>query len=146
MARPLVNLHLPAFTGKPFCGREPAEDVELRPDHVLCNEVILPWERWNDHLRLYVIGAEYGAICAVWGDSEQDAFDVAADSGLLLALEDVEPRNWERRTQLGEDCKMFNLETAWIRPAKLRPDKDVQLLCSFAEARGAGHSNLGELL
>lgn len=145
MAIPLVKLHLPAFDGKPFCC-EPAEDVELRPDHVLCNEVILPWESWDRQLRLYVIGAEYGAICAAWGDSEQDALGFAADAGLLLDLESEDPRNWESCEALGEDGKMFSLETAWIRPAKLRPAKDVQLLCSFAEARGAGHSNLGELL
>lgn len=127
----------------------PAREVELKEEEILCNNVILPWE-FNPHkVGLYVIGHEFGAVGAVWSSHEQEALDELIDSGLgesfLVSEEDQssasedEREDWTHLGNAGEPCDLTN---AWIQEVRLEPSQDFQLLCAFAEARGACQDNL----
>lgn len=144
-----VTLHLPAFNGAPFhCA--PASDIEIDSDLVLCNDPVMPWEFNMYTSRLWVIGNEYGALCAVWAAGEQDALDEACDAGMLAGLscseEDIAADQRgevaEGVMYLGNAGEPHDSTHAWIRPVKLDEQKDCRLLCAFAEARGADYKNL----
>lgn len=144
-----TKLHLCAVNGGPF-NCKPAFDIELDNDRILCNDVHLPWE---SHMRggpkLYVIGNEFGAVCAVWADCEQEAFNEMVDSDLgdsFLVSEDdqkdateAEQEEWERLGNADEPC---DLTYAWIQVVGFDYLRDIQLLCRFAEARGNGSKTL----
>lgn len=128
----------------------PSREVELADANVLCNNVVFPWE-FNPHkVKLYLIGNEFGAVAAVWADSEQNAWDELIDSGLgdsfLVAEDDIDAEALERGdyTCLGNASEPCNLDYAWMQEVRLDPALDYQLLCAFAEARGAGQTTLSE--
>jgi hypothetical protein len=143
-----TKLFLSPVNGGPF-NCLPAREVELDSARVLCNDVTFPWEFNPYGTKLYVIGNEYGTICAVWANCEQEAFDAMVDEGLgdsfLVSEEDQkdaseeEQEEWARLGNAGEPC---NLDYAWIQGVRLNPALDCQLLCAFAEARGNGFKNL----
>ena len=143
-----ITLSLLPVNGGPFNCR-PAFDVELPPERILANDVILPWDFNPYNKRLFVIGNEYGAIGAVWADHEQEALDELVDQGLgdsfLISEADQaeaseeEQGEWTRLGNAGEPC---NLDHAWIQQVRLDPKQDCELLCAFAEARGACADNL----
>lgn len=127
--------------------------AELEDSEVLCNNVVLP-EEFNPHnVRLWVIGNEYGALCALWADCEQYALDTLIDEGkgnsflvpedevkaARLTAEDDCPEEW---TSLGNAGELCDLTHAWIAPVEFEPARDWKLLCRFAEARGQGSDTL----
>jgi hypothetical protein len=144
-----VTLHTAAVDGGPFNCR-PAMVHELDPDKVLTNDVVLPWESHPHGTRLYVIGHEFGALAALWAESEQDAMDILCDQGLSdpFLVEDHEmsiPHDDGTLTALGNAGDLHNLNHAWCLPVAWDMARDVQALAKFAEARGASHDNLGDL-
>ena len=127
----------------------PAGEWQLDPDTVLCNDVTLSWERHPHNMRLWVIGHEFGAVCAVWATHESEALDVATDAYmldcLLVSEEDFESLTEEEQdacARLGNAGEPANLEYAWIRPVYFSAAVDCVLLCRFAEARGACNDTL----
>lgn len=128
----------------------PARDVQLDDDAILCNDVHLPWEHhMSGGPKLYVIGHEFGSLCAVWADHEQDALDDAVDANLLdcllVSAEDqasASPEEFESWSYLGNASELFNLDTAWMQVVGFDYLRDIQLLCRFAEARGSGARTL----
>lgn len=143
-----TTLHLMPVNGGPFNCR-PASSVELSDERILCNDVTLPWEFNPHNTRLFVIGNEYGAVAAVWAQCEQDAFDELINSGFgdcfLVSPEaqseatEAEREEWTCLGNAGEPC---DLSYAWIQQVRLDPAQDCQLLCRFAEARGACQTTL----
>jgi len=143
-----MKLHLKPLNGGPFSCL-PAREFELKGEEVLCNNIVLPWDFNPHNCRLFVIGYEYGAIAAVWANHEQDALDEIIDSGLgdcLLISEEDQPsasedeqEDWSHLGNAGEPCDLANV---WIQEVRLDPAQDCQLLCSFAEARGACQTTL----
>lgn len=128
----------------------PARDFELEPEKVLCNDVTFPWDR-NGGVRLWVIGHEFGAVCAVWAQHEQDALDQMVDSGLgdafLVAPDDYARMSRDQQddcANLGNASEPADLTNAWLQVVDLSK-LDPQTLCMFAEARGAGADNLGKV-
>lgn len=127
--------------------------VELAPERILCNHVMLPHDTFNPHnVRLWVIGNEYGALGAVWADCVQDALDELVDSGLGAALlvddadfAKMEEAEREGLAQLGNAGEYADLQHAWIYPVIFDPAKDCPLMCAFAEARGASASTLDDI-
>lgn len=142
------TLHLAPVDGGPFNCR-PAFSVELEPERILCNDIVLPFESHPHRVRLWVIGNVYGAVGAVWASCEQDAIDELIDSGLgdcfLVSDEDQqtadepEREGWAHLGNAGEPC---DLTDEWIQPVAWDLKRDCELLCRFAEARGANATTL----
>jgi len=124
--------------------------AELEPERIACNDVHLPWEsHCRKGVQLFVIGNEYGALCAVWSDNLQDALDEATDLGWLdsflideadqaSATED-EREEWAHLGNAGEPADLDHCGPGEVEFDKAR---DVELLCAFAEARGAQQTTL----
>lgn len=146
-----ITLHTAAVNGGPFnCA--PAGAHELSPEAVLCNDVTLPGEHHPYGMRLFVIGNEFGAVCAVWATHDAEALDVATDAGLmdsfLVPEEDrasMTDEEHEQCAHLGNAGEPANLDYAWVREVEFVPARDWKLLCKFAEARGANADNLDNL-
>lgn len=102
----------------------PAFDIELDASRILCNDISLPDDHNPHNVRLWVIGNEYGPLCAVWASHEQDAMDEAMDAGFLDSFK-VEPENEEELDgcaflgNAGEPC---NLDYAWMQEVNLTPE------------------------
>lgn len=145
-----TKLTLAAVNGGAF-NCMPAREIELENESILTNDVVLPWENHPHGMRLWVIGNEYGAVCAVWANHEQDALDEMVDSDLgqafLIDEKDYEVMSQDEQDEcarLGNAGEPCNLDYAWIQPvdlAKLPPET----LCRFAEARGACVDNLDKI-
>jgi alpha-L-arabinofuranosidase len=129
----------------------PSGPVELEGERILCNNIILPGE-FNPHrIRLWVIGNEYGPLCAVWADCEQDAFDEATDAGMLdsfiVSPEDYEAMNDDEKencAHLGNAGELANLDYAWVAEVEFKPERDLSLLLAFARADGARSNTLDQ--
>lgn len=142
------TLHTAAVNRGPF-NCQPARVFELEDESILCNDVTLPWEFNPHNTRLWIIGNEFGAICALWAQCEQDAFDALIDEGMgdsfLVSLEDQQAASDGERdewTSLGNAGEPCDLCSAWIAEVEFDPARDCQLLCAFAEARGACQKTL----
>lgn len=133
---------------KKFTVKTNRGEIELTPERILANNVIFPREYNPHNVRLWVIGNEYGPLCAVWSDCEQDALDEACDKGLLdsflvskkdfTAMNEVER---EELAHLGNAGESADLTYAWIEPVDLS-QQPLPLLLAFAEARGANADSL----
>lgn len=145
-----IKLALLAHNGGPF-NCLPARDIELDDNDVLTNDVIFPWEYNPNHVYLYAIGNEFGAVCACWG-SAHDILDVATDLGMMGSFasddehfgEHVKPddENWECGCAfLGNASEPHNIDYCWIQRVDVSK-LDAQTLCKFAEARGQGATSL----
>lgn len=134
-----TTLKLKPVNGGPF-NCLPARDIELEDDRILCNDVVLPFERHPHGVKLYVIGNEYGALGAVWASHDQDAFDELVNSGLGDGLLIEEKDANEECAHLGNAGEPANLDYAWIQEADL--SGDLKLCCRFAEARGGSQDTL----
>ena len=118
--------------------------AELSPDRVRCNDVILPLEFNPNAVGLWIIGNAFGAVGAVWAGCEQGALDKLVDCGLgkcFLVSEvdqasatEEESEEWAHLGNAGEAC---DLSDAWMGRWEIDVKRDWQLLCAFAEARGA---------
>lgn len=126
-------------------------EIELKPEEVLCNDIVLPGEFNPHNTRLWAINNEYGYLGAVWAQNEQDALDELVDAdlgaGLLLDPEDVKKMDDEERDELsylGNAGEPADLQYAGITEIKWKPERDWKLLCMFAEARGKGCDTLAD--
>ena len=125
---------------------------ELEPDRILCDDIMLPSSidaacRFSTHnTRLWVIGHEFGAICAVFASCEQDALDAAVDADMLDCCLIEEPAVIDEETAyLGNAGKPFDLTYVWIGQVEFDAARDILLITALCRAAGAGADNLGEL-
>lgn len=98
---------------------------------------------------LYVLGDISGAICAVWADNDQEAFDEAADQGFLDQYQ-VEESEVRQRPDGDEDLdcleliragnasEPFGFDQAWSAPALRLPDQEVRFIIAMACSSGRG--------
>ena len=86
--------------------------------------------RYNpNNVRLWVIGHEFGEICAVWAGHEQEAFDAAVDLNLLDCLmAEYQDRDDESLTPLGNASELFDLQHAWIAEVDFDPARDIAMI------------------
>jgi len=140
-----TTLHTGPVDGGPFACR-PAMSHEIEDESILTNDVTFPWERGPLPPALYILGHEFGAVCAVWATCEQDAWDEACDAGLLACFEaeDEAEDEGEDLTRLGNESRPHDLTYGWALLADLSK-ASPQTLCRFAEARGAGADTLAEV-
>lgn len=139
-----TKLYLSPVNGGPFNCR-PANEIDLDNSRILCNDVIFHGEFNPHNVRLWVVGNEFGALGAAWAPCEQDAFDILCDAMLLAGLEVEPPKTEEEEeevTRLGNEGVPHDMTYAWIQQVEFVPGRDWQLLCRFAEARGACNDNL----
>lgn len=142
-----IKLLLAPVNGGPFnCA--PAQEIEIERERVLCNDVVLPWERHPHGMSLWVVCSPYGALGAVWAGYEQEALDALVDAGLGDALlvseadqaaaDEDEREEWAHPGNAGEPCDLTDIYVRRVDLAKLPPET----LCAFAEARGEGAETL----
>ena len=106
---------------------------ELGEQDILLNDVTMPGDYNPNNVRLWVIGHEYGPICAVWAANEQDALDEMLDQGyeqFLVADEDFDEALdregvYAHSGSAGEPC---DLSYAWIKPIVLDEKRDFHVL------------------
>lgn len=126
--------------------------AELDADNILLDNAQLPAcidasDRYNpNNIRLWVIGYEFGAVCAVFAGCEQYAFDQAVDLNQLDCLmSDDQDYDDEGLTALGNASELFDLSCAWIAEVEFCAARDVQLIVAIVKARAECLDNVGEL-
>lgn len=114
---------------------------ELEANRIALNDAILPASidpdaSYNPHnVRLWVIGHEFGAICAVWASHAQDAFDNAVDANMLDCLQIEDPADIDdETTYLGNASEPFDLSYAWIGEVEFDAARDIKLIVSIVRA------------
>jgi hypothetical protein len=133
----------------PFC--QNPRFVELDGEKIALNNVILPKTIDSDggynpyNVRLFVIGHEFGAICAIWASNWQGAFDEACDANLIdcLMSENQDFGN-EELTPLGNVSELFDLSHAWIGEVEFDAARDIQLVVSIVRAVENQKSTVGQ--
>lgn len=121
--------------------------ADLEGENILLNDVNLPEhiERsYNPHnVKLWVIGNEYGALCATWGSCEQDAMDAAVDAGRLdcLMAEEQDHSN-EDLTPLGNASELFDLNSAWMGEVEFDAARDIKLIVALVRESTEGQDTL----
>lgn len=123
--------------------------VEIEGEKIITNDVMLPStidasSRYNPHnVRMFVIGHEFGAICAVFAGSDQDAFDSAVDANMLDCLK-AENQDYddEALTALGNASELFDLSNAWIGSVEFDPARDILLITALVRASESGADTL----
>ncbi len=133
----------------PFAQNPPF--VELSADKILLNNVILPKNidsenSYNPHgVGLYVIGHEFGAICAVWASHEQEAFDEACNGNMLeCLLSENQDYEDETLTPLGNASELHDLSHAWIGRVKFEAARDIQLIVAIVRATENQKTTIGD--
>lgn len=121
--------------------------AELEGENILLNDVNLPEHiehTFNPcNVKLWVIGNEYGALCAAWGGSEQDALDAAVDAGLLDSLMDEEQDyNNEALTPLGNASELFDLNSVWMGKVEFDAARDIKLIVALVRESAEGKDTL----
>jgi len=124
--------------------------AELSIDKIYANDVILPRGIDSDcgmnphNVRMFVIGHEHGAICAVWAGNEQDALDTAVDLKAIDCLM-ADDQNYEDEslTALGNAGELFDLSYAWVGEVQFEAQRDIQLIVALVRASEAGLDTLG---
>lgn len=86
----------------------PASQFDLRADKIRVDDAEFEWE-YNFVNRLFVIGNELGAICAVWGANKKSALCSAADHNLM-------------------DC-------VWLAEADIQLPRDIRFVTKVIEGR-----------
>ena len=119
----------------------------LEESDILLNDVTLPGFYNPHNVRLWVIGHEYGPICAVWAANEQEALDEMLDQGyeqFLVADEDFdkeldEAGHYAYLGNAGEPC---DLSYAWIKPIVLDEKRDFRMCLDLCIASYLGRKTL----
>lgn len=125
--------------------------AEIEGENIICNDVQLPAHidhenRFNPHnVRLWVIGHEFGAICAIFAPHEQEALDNAVDADKLdcLMCEDQTQSNENGEfSHLGNAGELFDLSHAWLAEVEFEAARDIALIVALARAAGEGADTL----
>ena len=132
---------------QPFPFPQNPRFAQLEGEAILLNDVNLPEHiehTFNpSHVTLWVIGNEYGALCAVWGSSEQDALDAAVDAGLLDSLmAEEQDYNNEALTPLGNASELFDLNSVWMGEVEFDAARDIKLIVALVRESAEGKDTL----
>ena len=127
--------------------------IEVDADRILCNDIILPCDAsYKQKTKLWVIWNEYGPMGAVWADGADNALDLLVDSdlaqGMLVdeaTLARMDDDAKEELAHLGNAGEACDLTHVGLESVAFRPARDWELMCKFAEARGAQVDRLGDL-
>jgi hypothetical protein len=93
------------------CKISNSREIYISPDKISTRD-FLDTKDYNPHnVRLWAISNEYGYICAVWGNCEQDALDNAVDANFMDSMLVAEPDEGEEDdyARLGNAGECFDL-------------------------------------
>ena len=137
-----------------FTLRTEKDSHELPGSQIWCNDIIFPGEFNPNNVRPWIIGHQFGALCVVWAECEQDALDNMVDlcpceivNCFVLDDEELEkPEETVREgiAYLGNSGEPCDISTLWIAPVLLHITKDAELMIALAEARGACDDTLDD--
>lgn len=109
-------------------------------DKIACNDIIFTDEYNPNKTGLYVIGHEFGPICAIWGNNEGEALDNAVDLDLMDCMiipeEEFQAMTEEEKDNClcaGNADEPVYSDYLWIEKAILNHKQER----IFAECRGA---------
>lgn len=114
--------------------------VELPANKIMCNETpVLPGDKHPHNMRLWLFGHEFGALCAIWASSEQDALDSAVDLDLMDSMR-VDSETLKNSTEselegfiyLGNASEAFYQEYLWSDEVVFDKQRDFEMLIRFA--------------
>jgi len=95
------------------------------------------------NVRLWVIGHQFGAVCAVWASHEQDALDRAVDTNRMdFCLAETQDYDDEALTALGNASELFDLSEVWIAPVVWDAARDIHLIVAMVRAHESGADTL----
>jgi hypothetical protein len=115
-------------------------------EHLIDAECILTADCDWDSRRLYVIGHEHGATCAVFASDESDAFDAACDADLLKCFEIDDADATEETVRLGNYGQPVDLTYAWISVADdLQPAETALALAYACGSQYGGVASLDDV-
>ena len=118
--------------------------AQLEGENILLNDVNLPEHiehTFNPYnVKLWVIGNEYGTLCATWGSCEQDALDAAVDANMLdcLMAEEQDHDN-EDLTPLGNASELSH---TWIGEVEFDAARDIKLIVALVRQSAEGDDTL----
>ena len=136
------------------------QTVMLEAKDIICNDVNLPKEfdevsNFNPYnIRLWVIGNEYGAVCAIFASHEQDALDNACDANAMesfLVTNEEDLKEYHSHdagvtgpdyAALGNASELHDLNNCWIAEVDLQANRDIMFIVKLARASEGGHNNL----
>lgn len=119
-------------------GPRPATDYALDSKNIYCNETpFLPGDKPDYNIRLYVIGNETGAICAVWARHESAAMNVAVNLNALDALLSNDQtsdaaHSDESLISLGNAGELFHGDNLFCDMVEFDVLRDWEVLKAFA--------------
>ena len=132
---------------QPFPFPQNPRYAQLEGENILLNDVNLPEhiERsYNPYnVKLWVIGNEYGALCAAWASCEQDALDAAVDANMLdcLMAEEQDHDN-EDLTPLGNASELFDLNSVWMGEVEFNAARDIKPIVALVRESAEGKDTL----
>lgn len=140
-----MKYHLTLKQNFPFAQNGPFTEIE--GEKIICNDVNLPKHiesTYNPHnVRLWAIGHEFGAVCAIFASNEQDALDAAVDADQMdFCLAEEQDHDNEHLTPLGNASDLFDLSTVWIAPVEFDAARDIKLIVALARAAESGADTL----
>ena len=123
-------------------------EYDLEADKVMTDDVTMRHEHAVGYSQLWIIGNEFGPLCAVWAPHESDALDAAVNADLLdsLLLEesDLDAYHESEYTRAGNASEPFASAHLWIKLAPIGEQTTLTQI-RFAECRGAAVDNMGAL-
>jgi len=124
------------------------QDHKLNSDLVMSDDVTLAHEARAGYSSLWIIGHEYGVLCAVWASNAQEALDAAVNADLLdcmlIPVDELSDYCEDEIVYAGNASEPLYSVYLWMKSAPIG-SQSVETQCFFAEARGAAVDNLGEL-
>ena len=123
-------------------------DFTLDADKVMSDNVTLQHEHQVGYSSLWILGNEFGPLCAVWAPHDQGALDAAVDADLLDSLlipeADIDAYHDDEVVRAGNASEPFASAYLWIKSAPMC-DQSRMVVAWFAECRGAAVDTLGAL-
>jgi hypothetical protein len=120
--------------------------ASLPANRIMCNDIILPTDKYRGKTKLWVVFTSHGPAGAVWADNMQGALDQLVDSNLagaiLLDEESVTSESDEHIARLGNYGLPCNLDDVVVEYVDFSNQRNLELMLKLAEARGAGRDNL----
>lgn len=114
--------------------------VDLSADKILLNNVVLPQHidkesAYNPHnVQLWVIGHEFGAVCAVWASHAQEALDEACNAGFMECFSLESHEESDDFAFLGNDSTPHDLTYVWTGAVEFDAARDIALILAIVRA------------
>ena len=133
---------------------------KLDADKVMTDDITMRHEHQIGYSQLWLIGNEFGPICAVWAATTQEALDAAVDADMLdsllidendickqdptIARDSLSGYRSDEYIRAGNASEAFSSVYLWVKLAPIG-EQTTLVQIRFAECRGAAVDNMGAL-